>query len=420
MSNFQSFDTPDSPPPPAYELSQQEFDQKTSHVIETSSSEPQQPAVDLEGFEVWDDAIFESAVRMSGLSLDGTSSRLPEVRSYAPEKASQLPSDETASSSSVQPLRIQKKTAVSMPPQKERPSWYAEAQLDRSCSTAVHERDPTPLPSSPSQSSQHDVPGSLTPPSREATPPPEFTPVGPSLDGPPYEVVLTYRPSDGDSAPPSPLQSPTMLPQNLDVETNLHTIQSRVSRELPMPPQSGYGVATSSIVPHHHQSLPAPRRSPLTHHMRPSTTYASGFGAATPLLRFNPQTAYGKKQAARVPEEQPAPPRVDPAAFYNSAVSATLSANNATTRPRPLTPNPAASTSRPMSHYPQPSCATPNSQSCLNEGQYPQMLGYRSPSPAPSMDALAGVQRTQIIRSLPQNTHTQSTYYGRPNDGRSW
>ncbi|OCH94092.1 hypothetical protein OBBRIDRAFT_196536 [Obba rivulosa] len=339
MSDLHSFDTPDSPPPPAYEISQHEFDQKTSHLLETSASEPQPPEVDLEGFEVWDDATFEAAVRASELSLvDGPLSR---QAAYPLEKVAPQPLDDGASSSAIRPLRITKKSTAA-PPQKEHPSWYTEAQLDRSSSGSSREPEPPAHAPNTPRYPQPDLPEVSDPCSRESTPPPEFTPVGPSLDGPPYEgIVLTYRPGD-DSAPPSPLQSPTMLPQSFDTGSSRSPFQSHLARDLPMPPHSIYGAPTSSFTPHNHQSLP-PRRSPMSQNKRPATTYASGAGAAAPLLRFNPQSAYGKKPMVPTPDEQRAPPRVDPAAFYNSAISATLLTNNAGTRPGPLVPNHATS-----------------------------------------------------------------------------
>lgn len=43
----------EEPPPPAYELIQQEFDQKILHALEASQSEPQ-PRFEGEEWEEWD------------------------------------------------------------------------------------------------------------------------------------------------------------------------------------------------------------------------------------------------------------------------------------------------------------------------------------------------------------------------------
>jgi hypothetical protein len=47
-------DPTDSPPPPSY-LSLEEFDQKTSHVMQSA------PKLDEDGWEVYDQAVFEAA-----------------------------------------------------------------------------------------------------------------------------------------------------------------------------------------------------------------------------------------------------------------------------------------------------------------------------------------------------------------------
>ncbi|KAJ3005550.1 hypothetical protein NUW54_g4290 [Trametes sanguinea] len=53
-------ETSDSPPPPSYKISQHEFDNKTKRILEQSAAEPPRPRVDEDGFEIWDDAVFEA------------------------------------------------------------------------------------------------------------------------------------------------------------------------------------------------------------------------------------------------------------------------------------------------------------------------------------------------------------------------
>ena len=50
MATLHEFDSPEEPPPPAYDFSQQEFDQKISHALEQSRA-----VVDEEDeWEVWE------------------------------------------------------------------------------------------------------------------------------------------------------------------------------------------------------------------------------------------------------------------------------------------------------------------------------------------------------------------------------
>ncbi len=274
MSDLTAFDPPPSPPPPSYDISQHEFDQKTSHILEQSTRDPPQRRADDDGFEIWDEAIFEAALNgMSTLSVGhqrqpsssdrraSSSSAAPPPAfspppgssrnsSYPPEKQRPrpLPSGPPAATSSssgsgtssgsgsgsylgtpssssvpssppqeVRPLRVQKKTR----PQKERPAWYAEAGLGGGSPP------PSPLEPQPQPQPRVQVGGSslrvaqttlrrgLTvfnhiEGDRESTPPPEFSHVGPSLDGPPYEtIVMTY---EGNSTSPGPPLAPSPAP----------------------------------------------------------------------------------------------------------------------------------------------------------------------------------------------------------------
>ena len=120
MSDLAAFDPPPSPPPPSYEISQFEFDRKTSHILEQSAHDPPQRRVDDEGFEIWDEAVFEAALNgMSALSVGH--SRQPST------------SDPRASSSSAGPP-----PAFSHPPGSSRNTSYPPEK-----------QGPRPLPSGP-------------------------------------------------------------------------------------------------------------------------------------------------------------------------------------------------------------------------------------------------------------------------------
>lgn len=401
MSNV-AYDPPPSPPPPSYEISQHEFDQKTSHVLEQSAAEPPPRRVDKEGFEIWDEAIYEAQAALNTLSLGQSSqfphstgngqaaaqahSRHPSSSSssiplsptfspsprygsrYPPEKSRALPELVAASSSSsasrssagagpssppssppqtVRPLRVNKRTRTT----KERPAWYADAGLGGGS------LPPSPLQSSAGTSSAQEerplrrqltVFNNIE---REDTPPPEFTPVGPSLDGPPYDaIVMTYQgeppppPASSSSGmpeppafstPPPPIEYVTPQPQVSPLPTDSAIPQLQVPHA-PVP-------RAGSVRPHptHAQSLPepqahhtpSPRPHPVHHQSvpvaRPPPTSTTRGGAAlratayepassAPRLSFNPQMAYAKPVvptvAARTVDTEPQV--VNPSAFY--------------------------------------------------------------------------------------------------------
>ncbi|PIL37163.1 hypothetical protein GSI_00855 [Ganoderma sinense ZZ0214-1] len=450
MSDLAAFDPPPSPPPPSYEISQFEFDRKTSHILEQSTHDPPQRRVDDDGFEIWDEAVFEAALNgMSTLSVGhsrqpsnsdrraSSSSAAPPPAfspppgssrnsSYPPEKQRPrpLPSGPPAASSSssasgsssgsgsgshvgsfssssvpssppqeVRPLRVQKKTR----PQKERPAWYAEAGLGGGS------LPPSPLEPCPQPRLQPHAGGSslrtvqpalqrgLTvfnraDEDREATPPPEFSPVGPSLDGPPYEtIVMTY---EGNPASPGPAPVPSPAPPAFSPEAvapptsappafSAEPVATRspeppafaapppavqpaapVPAPVPTPdpatsqPSQGHPdphPAAAHRQPTHAQTLPqrpvsssiAPRPHAAHHQSilsstsmhdkvqvksRPMSFYPPGQPDA-PRVPFNPQVAYAKPSTPSLPTRGEDPHSANPSSFYSNAVSAHYSFN---------------------------------------------------------------------------------------------
>ena len=315
MSNPALFDPTDSPPPPAYELTDQQYDQKTSQIIETSLAEPARQSSNDDFWEVWDEAAFEAAA--ARLSLTGPSSSSsnpppppPPISETAKAKAREagMPGNDPE----VAPLRIVKKSAQSPPPtrkEKERPSWYEEAQLDQvpqssSAQPAVPQSTRASLPSPPRRTSYD----------REPTPPPSFEAVGPSLDGPPYEdahpiqpgptIIMTY--SAGDSRPASPLQSPVAQAPSFGFPAAPNTRSYT--------PQPTHQHVPPAPRPVSTQPPPVPRvpvQPPVQ--QRASTE----FSLLGPRVPFNPQVAYNKKPSRYgLPEEEPLPQKVDAASFY--------------------------------------------------------------------------------------------------------
>jgi hypothetical protein len=335
MSSFHNSDpeVPDELPPPAYEFSQHEFDQKISHALEQS-----RVAVDEDGeWEVWDETAFAAAASRLAISnhTEGPSSSRsppPLPQPPPPPPASSSTDNEQRTGSSIQPLRVVKKSRQpSLRKEKERPNWYAEAGLnDSSTSASVGPAQPAPVrqtavnPTTSNYASPQPVF-----PEREMTPPPMFEPVGPSLDGPPYDgygdstapqrpgLVMAYVP--GESRPASPLYSPTspppshmLLPPNL-----VQPVPER--RSLPPPPPPGAPSPEPRIL---HQSSPPPPRPPVQRSSpRPITTsYRDNLKSKSylpPRITFDPRVAYGgaERSAYHASEEMP-PADIDPASFY--------------------------------------------------------------------------------------------------------
>ncbi|KAF7798373.1 hypothetical protein EIP86_009594 [Pleurotus ostreatoroseus] len=357
-------------PPPAYEFCQQEFDQKLHRALEASQNDQQQThtADGDDEFEVWDEAVFATAAAQLSLAENNA----PDIHStYAltpmlgASLESTLAEGSRAGGSSltgVQPLRITKKRSVKQKSakEKERPSWYTEAQLEEDPITTTTAPAPAapvlaPLLAAEPSSLMYDIASStpevgpsssttgMTPPmerspsmrrtpERESTPPPEFTEVGPDLNGPPYEpyddpepraseVVLTYVP--GDSNPPSPLVSPT-VPSGRD--PFLHDIPPisiappSHRRALPQLPSQSTP-ALQADIPYVPATVP-PRLPPSPNR----AAYQTGTSASSISLKphyghtrlsFDPQMAYnsGRSQHHHHASED-LPRKADAAPFY--------------------------------------------------------------------------------------------------------
>ncbi|KAH8105829.1 hypothetical protein BXZ70DRAFT_396625 [Cristinia sonorae] len=368
MADPCDLDLTDSPPPPAYELTEQEFDLKTEEVIQATN--PGHASSGSQGS--WDTRSEVSA---------GTSSRSSH-NDYAyshGHRRSDAGSRERGSS-------------ASSSSQKERPRWLAHAglvvyneseegeSLSRSGTRADERRRAPfeavgpPLTGPPYGANTHvQTPSSkekerpqwlrhtglvVRNPAeanvglarsgtisslheRERTPPPVFEAVGPSLDGPPYEpsvqeITLTYngggtlRPSSRPDARQGNYGSPSQ--SNVSQPRQLSPSQPR--RRLPTPqssppqqyspsiaaPSARVGVA-SPMTPPPGRTLPEPRTQPsrASPSPRPPTIYNPPVGRTM----FDPQVAYPRKPAFEpIPETST---HINAAAFYNSAVSSHIS-----------------------------------------------------------------------------------------------
>lgn len=295
------------PPPPPYEASQQEFDTKISHALEVSLSlsdnQRQRQNHADEQWEEWDEAAFEAAFEVARRQRESQTGESNAGSSN--EKR-----DRSGSQGGVQPLRILKRSD-SAPKPKERPNWYEEANLGQASSS--HSQRGSGSSSGGSSAPHHQVPSDDEEEDHTLAPPP-FEPVGPNLDGPPFEeVVLAY--TSGASAPPSPLTSPqpthSPLPSRRDS-------QYRSPRSSPHPERPVSSWSPQPQQPNSHYSTPPPaRRGPHYMGPRPATSYAPTKPVNQPHMGFDPAVAYTKPAGGPVPASRPAEVRnVNATAFY--------------------------------------------------------------------------------------------------------
>ena len=297
-------------PPPPYETSQQEFDRKTAQALEVSNSiSAAQPpsssqAGDDDQWEIFDEAAFEAAFQAAVKQREsqGGSSSSGVPAGHSAHLSTSLNAEKWAhpTSSSVQPLRVHKKAPSDTQP-KERPNWFAEANLDEG---STFQPLPGPPGSHRTSSPRSEPPQHGVSPEQDgdgAQAPPPFH----SVSDPPFvEVILAYHDNDNGSAPPSPLSPSLPRPQ---------------SRHIPSPsssPQPGFRMPSRSPRPQPHQSLPPPaRRVPHRMSPRPVTTFTPASGAVSqPHMNFDHSVAYARRHDVASPSTEPL--AINAAAFY--------------------------------------------------------------------------------------------------------
>lgn len=264
-------------PPPAYSA-QEELDTKISAALAASLTITQPPPqrVEEEEWEQWDDAVFNAAAR-SGQAPSSSDHRRESRAESSPTAAHRaLPARPGAAGPSVPPLKIHKKnrSSTSSTSSKQRPNWYSEAGLDSHQSGG-------PAIASPPAGSSHVVPVRRDSDGHDySVPPPPFTAVGPSLEGPPFEEMdpLGFRPNPPPSRPPS--RAPSVPPSQLRAP------------------------------------LPIPNAQPMLRVSRVEPAVGLDTGAAR--LSFNPAVAYNKHKAAQAVPTDYHPPiqSFDAAALY--------------------------------------------------------------------------------------------------------
>ncbi|KAL0574533.1 putative protein kinase [Marasmius crinis-equi] len=301
-----STDFDDSVPPPAY--TEQEYDNKVTITLQASLADSQ------DEWEEWDEAKFQAAA--AAHAGTGTSSSAPggsrassdvkkPLPSYPQDKKGSVsgPSAGVGSSSSYGGPVAESYSSTPATPNSSQNTNQANVAGAPSSSQIHH---PLLSPSDISYGDEEDM----------SAPPPAFTGVGPSLDGPPYEEVvrMSYNSQEDYNAPRLP--SPSWGPQR---------------EYIPPRPSS----AATSIQSFHPEEDPRPRveqhiySPPQPHSLQPS--YGRGVQPTVPRMNFNPSVAYGRAVVNEPDHDRnrkSATPVFDASAFYNSSVSSFMNAGN--------------------------------------------------------------------------------------------
>lgn len=257
-------------PPPSYQISQEQFDRKTSHAIQLSSS-IQQPITDDDGWPIYDATAFEAVAKSYEHSSGSSSAGL---------------------------------SGADVPRHGRQASYTGLPSSTDSMKTKSGERRRR------NHRSDREYPSE-----RLATPPPPFSATGPSLDGPPFEDVVTlsyYAPPDSQGRPPS--LSPVTQPAPLRLPS------PGPSQRVPDPPTRPH--AHSNPYRSHRQVAPPPN---IPSGLRPSS--------AITRVEFDPQMAYWPNGR----NGNNASIQGGASSFYNHAVASQLTASANTVPNTPQT-----------------------------------------------------------------------------------
>jgi hypothetical protein len=252
----------DTVPPPSYQLSQDEFDQKTSRAVQISSSTT--ILIDEDGWPIYDAAAFEAVAGSSGRSPPASTSTGIVAADTSGNERRERQSFEKVPTSP----RLMKKVRSYSPYSSSIPLILPSLQTRSSERRGRNPRRDDEYPS------EH----------RAVTPPPPFTPTGPSLDGPPFEDVvrMSYDESDSQSASPlEPAYSPPTRPAP------------------PPPPQLLQPVEPLRLPPNRNRHSDSHIRTPTSPdpYRRPSPTLSDVHPRLNPAstitrVEFDPRMAY--------------------------------------------------------------------------------------------------------------------------------
>ncbi|KAI9513205.1 hypothetical protein F5148DRAFT_1156948 [Russula earlei] len=305
--------------PPSYQMSIDDFDHKVSQAVQLSSSSMYQ--VDEEGWPVYDQAAFEAAHENYDPSPPSSSAGILGAANTSLERQGR--SSDVKAPASTRPMKTR--------------------------SSERRRRNPRP---DDEYASEH----------RAVTPPPPFTPTGPSLDGPPFEdvVLMSYDGSDSQagsplepSYPPPPSSPPPLPPPQMQLPPPVEPL--RVSTRRVSDPQM------------HNLSNPYPPRRPSPMDVRPKPSPTS----TITRVEFDPQMAYSPYGCMGNHTSL----QTGASAFYNHAVASQLATGSTTIAPTPSNyresriSSPYSSGYSPTSHPAQPV----SSSVSLND-QYSQHL----------------------------------------------
>ena len=314
-----------SPPPPAYEISEREFDRKTAVALQTSRADyqatfPTRPSGGQDDASL-DESAAESDVLETTSVVDSVSeSELGSGSGYGVGSYSQYrwtssgkDKEAEASGSSAKADEV-----LSQRKEKAQASWFTDLRRGDSIGGASLTRSGT----------------MSTYCERQATPPPMFEAMGPSLDGPPYElpaaqITLTYRP--GDSRPCSPLTTRSHSRSSSFAHPHPlppipHQPKGRQRPPLPSPPQLRQPRNIASPSPPRTNLAPSTvsspqRRSPIpgSNLVRgtPSPRPVSIFNPTSTRVTFDPQFAYNSKPSLDLEDGRALAP-TDASSFYKS------------------------------------------------------------------------------------------------------
>lgn len=248
----------DQLPPPAYEVSQEEFDNKTSRAVEESLSAAVSNVriVDDDGWPVYDAQAFETVAASYERHSAASSSAATETEHYSSRAGTVSDKKTPLSLPTIMPLRIPNRAPASSPDPERLHSRSRSPQSD-----AFHRH---PSPSLPVLR----VPSPSFP---DHEPPPPFSPINHN----PHDgfTHLQYNPEDPRAS--SPLYSPE--PTRSQIPT--------LSLSSPSLPR---------------QSPPIAARHPVQRRVRQSNDYLKDhslsnlMGQRKSRLDFNPLTAYSK------------------------------------------------------------------------------------------------------------------------------
>lgn len=276
-------------PPPAY--TEEEFDQKISLALDASLSVNDEP----EEWEEWDEAKFQAAAHRLEANAGASSSSSSSTR-----VADLLPAKQKHWEQYRQDKSRYREEEVTA-----QPSYSASSSSSSSHHSAEPVQASTPVLEAIRNDDDED----------HSVPPPPFTPVGPSLDGPPFEEVVVLSPPESIYIPPMIL---TFDGEDLPAPSTPPSPPPIIARtpsplRIPSPPPQDH------VYRHSMPAVPnqGPRITP-----RPVTTY-NPLQPKQPRIEFHSSVAYNKPPTGQGRLVNPSE-RVDPTAFYNSAVSAYL------------------------------------------------------------------------------------------------